>query len=358
MSRLADHIDSIWQAVSHWLQPDNSILKDAIDRTVAEGYFSFPDVKHAVLALKQALNRSTIEQWVSRSVEEEPDEAADILCLHAGNIPLVGFQDTLAVLLTGNRYYGKISRKDPYLIPSFLESVRQVADPSLVDSALTLDAITLPNRADAVIFAGSQETVPVVRQELDRLGLISERTRYLIRTASFSVAYLDRKDPDTMQQFVEAVFRYGGQGCRSVGTVITPFRLDDIKCELTDYIESFWLRNPQHQEPSKRLSYLHAYDKAIERSHAWLDTFLIESGDAHIREPFLLSWVEGNERSLKEFARVWADELQNIYLTTENEELESISNRVDLLKNAQSPAIDWKPDGVDTIAWLTSQEAG
>src|SRR5699024_4582356 len=118
------------QAIDNWLRPDNLYLKKAIDKTVSEGYFSFPDVKHAILALKDSLSEQALHRWAEQSGLTDSEEDAsgkNVLCLHAGNLPLVGFQDALAVLLSGARYSGKISRKAPYLLPVFLNEVKKTS---------------------------------------------------------------------------------------------------------------------------------------------------------------------------------------------------------------------------------------
>lgn len=355
MGDLEKRIDTILEATDNWLRSDNHYLMDAIDRTAREGYFSFEDITHAVKAIKKSINRTALEEWAERAGlgDEYNAEGQNVLCLHAGNIPLVGFQDAFSTLLSGARYTGKISRKDPYLLPTFLNEVKKTALWTDVDVQWThrlRDFEDMQN--DAIIFAGSESSVPGVREAIQKWNLSRQNTRYLIRTAHFSMAYLDRKDEQTMQDLVEAIFRYGGMGCRSVAIVVSPFPLEDIKCELTDYIESFWLDNPQQETPLPKLKQQYAYNKAIERSQAWLDYFLLQEGGLELDQDFICYWVQGDESTVAELAETYSDELQSIYVPHPDTEIPGLERRTEYLSDAQQPPLSWKPDGVDTLEWL------
>lgn len=355
MSELNIRIEKLLEATENWLSNDNHYLMDAIDRTVQEGYFAFHDVKHALNAIKKSINKTALEEWVERTGLND-DIGADqqnVLCLHAGNLPLVGFQDTFSTLLSGARYTGKISRKDPYLLPTFLNEVKKTDLWSDVDVQWShrLDDFE-GMRNDAIIFAGSEESVPGVMESIKKYSLATDGARYLIRTAHFSMAYIDRQDERTMKDLVEGIFRYGGMGCRSVAVVVSTFSLDEIKCELTDYIESFWLDNPQYKKPEPKLKQQFAYNKAIERPQAWLDDFLLQEGGLEMNQDFICYWVQGDEQKVAELAEQFGDELQSIYIPHPDIKIPEHGQRTEYLSDAQQPPISWKPDGVDTLAWL------
>lgn len=354
-----ERIDYILEAADNWLQPDNAYLQQALDRTVDEGLFSFEDIKHALLVLKDRITREALERWAANAGLDDGAEASgtSVLCLHAGNLPLVGFQNALAVLLSGATYVGKISNKDPYLLPTFLNEIKKTAGWSDQDAqwAHRLDDLE-GYRFDRILFAGSESSIPGVRKEINRLDLAHDKTKYLIRTAHFSIAYLDREEPSAMEDLVEAAFRYGGKGCRSVAVVVSPFSLDAIKCHLTDYVESFWLQNPQHEKPPPALKYRYAYNKAVERPQAWLDDFLVQEGGLELDRDFVLYWVQGDEQTVAERAGRYGPQLQSIYVAEPGQvTIPEYEYRTEPLAQAQRPPLDWKPDGVDTVAWLTDK---
>ncbi len=352
---IASRIDTLLEACEGWLTDENEYLAHAIGRTVEEGYFSFEDVKFALNALKDNINRTALEEWVVRSGIQEKGDASgtNVFCLHAGNLPLVGFQDALAVILSGARYAGKISRKDPYLLPTFLNEVKKTELWSSIDvqwSHRLDDFEGMQN--NAILFAGSEQSVPGVEEALDACSLRQEQSRMLIRTAHFSMAYLDNRKPEHMEELVEAIFRYGGKGCRSVAVVVSPFPLDEIKCELTDYIESFWLDNPQHEKPRPKLKHRFAYNKAIGRPQAWLDDFLLQEGGLELDQDFICYWVEGDRSKAAELAGRFGDDLQSVYVTHPDISIPGYVEKVEYLSDAQNPPIYWKPDGVDVLGWL------
>jgi hypothetical protein len=346
-----ERFETLMDALEAWFQPDNQQLQMAIQRTVSEGHFARHDIQYAILALKQALIRDEIAQWLMDVGQQSGTERKmqQVLCLHAGNIPMVGFQDVLVTLLAGQQYTGKVSKKDPYLIPCLLDHLATYGFE--LSYSLTLDE--LPSKQyDNILFSGSEHTVPQVKKILRKLQLIHEKSRWLVRTAHFSVAYLDTKHPQHMEALTEAIFRYGGQGCRSAGIVVSPYSLDEIKCELTDYIESFWLDSPQLLQPKPQLFYRYAYNKAIQRSQAWLDHFLLQEGGFEFDQSFITYWHQGELDEMLNIADLYDHQIQQLYVPTPEYDLGRWNHRADMLSNAQQPPINWKPDGVDPLRWL------
>lgn len=349
MFRAEEHIAKIGQAAKNWLQPDNEKLKAAINKTVEEGLFSLADIRHQVGSLKESIDSGQVRKWADIAGLSSKKHAAGkkVLCLHAGNLPLVSFQTALGVLLSGSDYFGKISRKDPYLLPTFLEEAVKLNTGQKISYSTDLqDFKNL--EADVVIFAGSKETVPEVKEEIIKINAAKTECRYVIRTAKFSIAYIENQDKETMENLTEAVFRYGGKGCRSVAVVVTKFPLDTIKCSLTDYIESFWLKNPQHLKPAPVLKYRFAYNKAVERSQAWLQDFLLQEADGAPETDFTLNWIVGDAKKVKELLNRYQDQIQSVY--TSGIKIEGI--QTEFLSQAQRPPLWWKPDGTDVIEEL------
>lgn len=359
MADIQKRIDTLIEAAENWLSDDNLYLKDAINRTVREGYFSFEDVNYTIKAIKESISKSAIEEWAEQAGLDDKRNASpqNVLCLHAGNLPLVGFQDAFATLLSGARYTGKVSRKDPYLLPTFLNEVKKTdlwSDRDVQWTHRLDDFEGMPH--DAIIFAGSESSVPGVKEAIDDLNLAKTDAEFLIRTAHFSMAYLDRKDEQTMNNLTEAIFRYGGKGCRSVAIVVSPFSLIEFKEELTNHAKSFWFENPQHEYPSPKLKQQFAYNEAVKRPQVWLEYFLLQEGGVELDQDFVCYWVQGDESIAAELADEYKEELQSVYITHPDIEVPGWQKRTEYLSDAQQPPISWKPDGVDTLEWLVEGE--
>lgn len=357
MNKLQKHIDQVSHAIEEWLQPDNSDLKEAIDKTVAEGFFSFQDIKHQILVLKSSLQKKNLEIWAERSdLEFNRLNKKKILCLHAGNLPLVGIQDLLAVVLAGGNYFGKISKTDPYLLPSLLKIF--VNFNLIKENQWSIELKEFSEKPmDAVLFAGSESSAKEVKSLLKSLKIIDDQIPTLMRTSYFSMALIGDNDPETMKDLTEAAFRYGGTGCRSVAIVVAPYNLNDEKCKFTDYIESFWLENPQLQKPNEILFHRYAYNKAIGIPQAWLNNFLIEENISQPQEKFLLYWVKGDLNTFIRLVSKYSEGLQSLYSTSNYIGREIEGFPIEPLSLAQSPPIWWKPDQIDTIEWLQKKVA-
>ena len=357
MSDIHVHIKNLSKAIDSWLRPDNLDLKNAIEKTVEEGFFSFPDIKHRIRVLKSTLRKIDLETWAERSgLKYQSLINKNILCLHAGNIPLVGLQDLLAVALTGGQYNGKISKNDPYLLPTAIQKFEEYEMIEETQWSHNLQYFT-EKKMDAILFAGSQDSAARVKSLLESLRMIQSDTPSLYRTAHYSIAFVEDNNPETMQDLTEAVFRYGGTGCRSVAIVVAPYHLNDEKCRFTDYVEAFWLRNPQMSQPNESLFYRYAYNKAIGIPQAWLNDFLIEENHSHPKQKFILYWVKGGINELSELTEKYKNGLQSVYSTSSFIGEEVSGYRIEPLSQAQEPPFWWKPDKIDTISWLQKKVA-
>jgi len=63
------------------------------------------------------LQSSKLETWINQYPREQfQSSVKNIGVITAGNIPLVGFHDFITILLSGNRFLGKLSTKDNRLL--------------------------------------------------------------------------------------------------------------------------------------------------------------------------------------------------------------------------------------------------
>ena len=208
--------------------------------------------------------------------------------------------------------------------------------------------------ADAVTFSGSDESVPAVRHIIKEKNIAKPDARYLIRTAHFSIAYLDAFNEENASRLAEAILRYDGRGCRSVAVVVSPVELNAISCTFTDFFESYWLKNPVHHEPSPKTTYRFAYNKAVNKPQMLLEHLIVENSEPRFDNDDVISWVIGGPEKVVELAEKYGDRLQNIYITGPEIHIPGVNDKIDQLKKAQCPDLNWKPDGVDILKWINS----
>lgn len=269
-----------------------------------------------------------------------------VLCLHAGNLPLVGWHDVVAVARSGHRYVGKLSRKDPYLgewLKGRMEgrmSNGRISDAPQFSTSLEAFAGL---RADMVLFSGSTDSVPKVMQRLKELGAVHERTRYLIRTAHTSLAWVDALDSRTMSDLAEGIARYDGQGCRSVRYVYSPYSFSEAKDALRAASAGF-----SDRALFPRNVYRAAYLNSIGKAHIQVGKLLVSDIDPLWDDDDAVVWIQANRDRMLRHADDLGDGLQQLYHTTEV----ITGGRWEPLSQAQTPGVDWKPDGVDVVEWL------
>ena len=98
----------------------SEIIADAIQKsTVKNPWFTTENVQYAIDSIADTLSQSSLTSWVSK-YNFTANEPRTIAVIMAGNIPLVGFNDFLCVLMSGNNIVCKLSSSDDVLLPAVL----------------------------------------------------------------------------------------------------------------------------------------------------------------------------------------------------------------------------------------------
>lgn len=176
-------------------------------------------VRQSVTGIGRSLEKPKLQKWMEAYPElintsKQPVKAGVVM---AGNIPLVGFHDFLSVLISGNRFSGKLSLKDDILLPLIAEALQET-DPGFRD----LIHFTDHRLADfeVVIATGSDNTARYFDYYFSKHPNIIRKNRN-------SVAILDGSE--TKQELFllgDDIFRYFGLGCRSVSKLYVPAGYD------------------------------------------------------------------------------------------------------------------------------------
>jgi hypothetical protein len=135
----------------------------------------------------------------------------------AGNIPLAGFHDFLSVLVSGNRFRGKLSGKDDKLLP-FLARKLVALEPGLEPFVQFEDSRMGP--VDAMIATGSDNSSRYFEYYFGKYPHIFRRNRN-------GIALLDGTETgEELEALADDVFLYFGMGCRSVAKIFLPGNYD------------------------------------------------------------------------------------------------------------------------------------
>ena len=288
---------------------------------------------------------------------------------------MVGLQDALAVLLAGYSYTGKISRKDPYLLVSILKWLVHRGWQSQIHHWSIETADIPPKNYHKVLFAGSEASLTTLKNMLVKAEIIESQTTWLNRTASFSIAYCSSKEmvKKHASQLIEAIVRHGGKGCRSVGVVVCPVGLDELKNPLEEALKSASVEAEIEANPDSKLSkheakqnkltsvaYKKAYNLAIDRTFLCVGDWLIEEHSVEqVPEPKsnrVVYWVKADVEVLGSLMERFGLALQSMYyLGADNSSFKGLLNdftNIESIDRAQRPPLYWKPDGVDVLRYL------
>lgn len=338
-------IQQILEAKQRWLFQEKEVLDQQIRATIQAG-FEKTDVFHALRWIHDSLTEENLTFWVEQQ-QTSPKISKNVLFFHAGNLPLVGFQDVIAVLLSGHNYFGKLSRKDPFLLKGFLDVFNRIAPEKNIKYSTEVSDFT-GIKADALVFSGSETGSQEVVQLCLEKELIRPDAKQLMRTAHFSMALMVDRSPETMKNLVESVLRYKGEGCRSVKIIVAPFDLYDHSCEVTDYVESWWIQTKRSSEAlSDGGNYFYAFYRAVEKPvMKWESKFVVQHTPSRL-EPDAIYWIKGDDQTVLELKAKYGNQIQTVYSSKNH-----INLTTEPLEKAQFPDLNWKPDGVDVLAWL------
>jgi len=130
-----------------------NIIKTAV---LHNGWFTPQNVKNALQAIKdQYLNSEQINSFCEHyQLNKKQTAAKTIGLVTAGNIPLVGFQDLLYIILSGNKAQIKMSSKDEFLSKFIIKKLIEV-EPEISNYISIQEQL---KNFDAIIATGSNNT--------------------------------------------------------------------------------------------------------------------------------------------------------------------------------------------------------
>lgn len=176
------------------------------------GWFTTENIKFALSSWAEALTTKNLNTWLKPYTINNTN-AKQVAIIMAGNIPLVGFHDFLAVLISGHRVLVKQSSNDKHLLP-YLAKYLEYIEPQFKGN-ITFTEAKIEN-FDAVIATGSNNTARYFEYYFKGKPSIIRKNRN-------SIAVLTGKEsPEDLKNLSEDIFRYYGLGCRNVSKLFVP----------------------------------------------------------------------------------------------------------------------------------------
>jgi hypothetical protein len=178
-------------------------------------WFTNESVKNALEGISFMLQEDKLREWIAKyDLTAELPKIVGIVM--AGNIPLVGFNDLLSVLLSGHFAAIKPSSNDHFLTSKLISWITEI-DPRFKKNIEVRERLT---NLDAVIATGSDNTARYFEYYFKDIP-------HIIRKNRTSVSILTGKESEEeLSMLGEDVFSYFGLGCRNVSKVFTPQGFD------------------------------------------------------------------------------------------------------------------------------------
>lgn len=299
-------------------------------------WFTENEVKRALNSLHKMLNQQDLETWFkSIKITEEPKKIGLIL---AGNIPMIGFHDVIAVLATGNIALIKLSSSDDKLVPALLAELAKI-EPLLSDRIIYVERL---KDFDAVIATGSNNTSRY-------FDFYFGKGPNIIRKNRNSVAVITGNETqEELAQLGHDIFDYFGLGCRNVSKLYIPEDYD---------IKNFFEPIEGFKDIINHFKYNNNYDYnksiyLVNLKHHYDNGFLLLTEGESLSSPLAVLYYETytNLEQVEELLKAKAEDIQCV-----------ISNAALKLKTpvlsfgqSQSPKLWDYADNVNTVAFLNS----
>jgi len=173
-------------------------------------WFTPDSITTALTSISAWLSRESLSAWTQ--AYDETSKSKRVAIVMAGNIPLVGFHDLLAVLISGHHAIVKLSSKDLFLPRWVINKLTEIA-PGFADRITFVEQL---RDFDAVIATGSDNSARYFDYYFGKYANIIRRNRtsVAVLTGSESAEEYHRLGND--------VFTYFGLGCRNVSKLFVP----------------------------------------------------------------------------------------------------------------------------------------
>ncbi len=293
-------------------------------------WFTEESIQKSLDGFAFMLRPEALKQWLS-AYELTPKDKKRIGLVLAGNLPMVGFHDILAVLVSGHHPVVKLSSQDRLLLPAIFELFNETSSNGAFEITWLEDRKL--DGIDAIIATGSNNSSRYFEYYFGKYPNIIRKNRN-------SVAVISGTETDEELKLLgEDIFSYFGLGCRNVAKLYIKedFDLDRFFGSIIDY-------NPivNHNKYANNYDYY----KAL-----WLmnQEDLLDNGFLLLRKSEAISSPVGTlyyERYTQE------DNLLD-KLSAQSEEIQCIVSKNDVpFGKSQKPELWDYADGVDTLEFL------
>jgi len=297
-------------------------------------WYTPQNVERALRAIAENLTIEKLTHWLAPYPDIQSTKTVGLIL--AGNIPLVGFHDILAVLISGFKAKIKVSSDDAGLTAYVMGLLKKI-DPYFGDAFEIVDRL---KDFDLVIATGSNNSARYFDYYFGTKPHIIRRNRN-------SVAVLGgAESPSQLGALGHDIFDYFGLGCRSISKLFIP-----KEYPIAHFFEGIAAFN----NVTAHFKYTNNYD--------YNKSIYLINGDKHFDNGFLL--LKEDEKTASPLAVVYYETYETIAevknkLTLAQENIQCVVSELALkvpspqfhFGESQCPSLDDYADGVNTLDFL------
>lgn len=297
-------------------------------------WYTPQNVERALRAIAENLTIEKLTHWLAPYPDIQSTKTVGLIL--AGNIPLVGFHDILAVLISGFKAKIKVSSDDAGLTAYVMGLLKKI-DPYFGDAFEIVDRL---KDFDLVIATGSNNSARYFDYYFGTKPHIIRRNRN-------SVAVLGgAESPSQLEALGRDIFDYFGLGCRSISKLFIP-----KEYPIAHFFEGIAAFN----NVTAHFKYTNNYD--------YNKSIYLINGDKHFDNGFLL--LKEDEKTASPLAVVYYETYETIAevenkLTLAQENIQCVVSELALkvpspqfhFGESQCPSLDDYADGVNTLDFL------
>ncbi len=273
------------------------------------------------------LAKEKLEKWLQKYSLLTTQHMQTVGITMAGNIPLVGFQDLLCVLISNHKALIKQSSKDNILLPYLLEILFEI-EPEFKKQIAFSDML---KGCDAYIATGSNNSARYFEYYFGKYP-------HIIRKNRTSIGLLDGTESDEdLLNLGKDIFSYFGMGCRNVGKIlITP------NVDLQRLLKAF-----------EYFNYLADHDKYKNNFDYQLTILLMNQTPCLANDCVILTENKNLHSPLAVLYYEVVDDLKKALQNISQDDLQCIVGK-DFISFGQSqqPSLSDYADNIDTMKWL------
>ncbi|MFW5663480.1 MAG: acyl-CoA reductase [bacterium] len=319
---------------------ERALLEEINGCASKNAWFTPDNVRSAMREIQAMLVPEALENWLEEypGLNKQTEKPKTIAVIMAGNIPFVGFHDMMCVILSGNRFLGKLSSQDKHLPVKFAGLLFE-AEPGLEERVVFSD--TFIKEFDAVIATGSNNSARYFDYYFGRYP-------HVIRKNRNSLAFLNGEETDEeLSSLAVDVFQYFGMGCRNVSKIMVPQGYDFTR--LLDSFES-WNHLKNHSKYFNNYEYYKAIFLVNQQPH-FDNGFCLLTEDHRLSSPLAVLHYEyySSAEAARSYVRTQHDSLQCV-VASEKIQMKDVSTIPP--GQTQKPRPQDYADGVDTLSFL------